>query len=72
MVWGKMCYKGIVKAYTWLVSQYNASPTTMGRIPPKGLIMVKMQALPRTCAIWGGMTLCNMKTKLKQLKKSTR
>jgi hypothetical protein len=38
---------------------YNDSPIAMGWTPPKGLVMVKRQAAPRTCAIWGGMWLEN-------------
>jgi hypothetical protein len=30
-------------------------PTTMGRIPLEGLLMAKRWAIPRMCAIWGGM-----------------
>jgi hypothetical protein len=42
----------------WLVSQYNVSPTIMGRTPPKGLVMAKNWTTPRICAIWHGMWPC--------------
>jgi hypothetical protein len=31
---------------------------TMGQTPPKGLVMAKRQATPRTCVIWHGMWYC--------------
>jgi hypothetical protein len=55
-----------------LVNRYNGSPTAMGWIPPKGLVMAKRRAISRTCAIWGRMWPSAIwKIKLKQLKQST-
>jgi hypothetical protein len=38
-----------------LVSQYNVSPTPMGQISPKGLVMVKRWIAPKEHAIQDGM-----------------
>jgi hypothetical protein len=33
------------------MNQYNISPTKMGQIPLKGLVMVKRKTTPKICAI---------------------
>jgi hypothetical protein len=43
------------KMKTQLVNRYIVFPTTMGRTTPKGLVMAKKQATPRTCVIRSGM-----------------
>ncbi len=43
------------KHKVWIVSRYNVSPITMGRTPPRSLVMVKKQAVPKTLTIWSGM-----------------
>ncbi len=56
-----MCCKNFTKLKAYkaqLVNWYNVSPIAMGQTPPKGLVMVKRQATPKTCAIWGGMQPC--------------
>jgi hypothetical protein len=61
LVWGEMCCKGIKQKWKhkmWLMSRYNDSPTTMGWIPLKSLVMVKRQVILRTCAIRSGKWLC--------------
>jgi hypothetical protein len=40
----------------------------MGQTPPEGLVMAKKQNTPKTCDLKWNVTLCDMKTKLKQLK----
>jgi len=54
------------------VSSHNVSPILIGQIPSKGLVKAKRWATLKTRAIQGeNVTMCDVRTKLKQMKEST-